>query len=167
MSPHPIEAHIEAQARHLSVLDTVTFLTSEDLRIGDEGDPLRLASVLWPLDEIATGYEWLAALADAQLARLDQPGRSVQPSDLEQLTLAITLASAFTDAMKPDPLLPTELLPQPWPGTRAALAGHPGPRTGRPVPERPARIRLRGPRAPPPLPSVRGHHHARRRDVVH
>ncbi|MFD0890200.1 PaaX family transcriptional regulator C-terminal domain-containing protein, partial [Streptosporangium algeriense] len=40
-----------------------------------------------------------------------------------RLTIAVELAAEFTRAMEADPLLPPELLPQPWPGTRArALA---------------------------------------------
>ncbi|MGY1960837.1 PaaX family transcriptional regulator C-terminal domain-containing protein [Nocardia gipuzkoensis] len=43
-------------------------------------------------------------------AALDQP---------RYLTAVIELASEFTRAMNLDPLLPPELLPQPWPGTQA------------------------------------------------
>ncbi|MGW7438044.1 PaaX family transcriptional regulator C-terminal domain-containing protein [Streptomyces sp. NPDC054849] len=41
------------------------------------------------------------------------------------LAQAVQLAVAFSAAMLPDPLLPPELLPQPWPGTtaRSAAAG--------------------------------------------
>ncbi|MFF9981659.1 PaaX family transcriptional regulator C-terminal domain-containing protein [Streptomyces erythrochromogenes] len=111
---------VEAHARHLGVLPSLTRLTSRDLRVGEEEDPARLAALLWPLDSIAEGHEALAALATTRTARLAAPGR---PTDTERLTWAIELAAAFTTAMEPDPLLPPELLPQPWPGTRArALA---------------------------------------------
>ncbi|MFE5092751.1 PaaX family transcriptional regulator C-terminal domain-containing protein [Streptomyces sp. NPDC056638] len=40
-------------------------------------------------------------------------------SDAERLTMAVELAAEFTRAMEPDPLLPPELLPRPWPGSRA------------------------------------------------
>ncbi|MFD6227603.1 PaaX family transcriptional regulator C-terminal domain-containing protein [Streptomyces sp. NPDC060232] len=111
---------VEAHARHLGVLPALTRLTSRDLRVGEEGDPARLAALLWPLDAIAERHEALAALATARTARLSAPGR---PTGVERLTYAMELAAAFTTAMEPDPLLPPELLPQPWPGTRArALA---------------------------------------------
>ncbi|MFI9629563.1 PaaX family transcriptional regulator C-terminal domain-containing protein [Streptomyces sp. NPDC052042] len=41
------------------------------------------------------------------------------PSDVERLTMAVELAAEFTRAMEPDPLLPPELLPHPWSGSRA------------------------------------------------
>ncbi|MFJ2594115.1 PaaX family transcriptional regulator C-terminal domain-containing protein [Streptomyces erythrochromogenes] len=111
---------VEAHARHLGVLPSLTRLTSRDLRVGEEEDPARLAALLWPLDAIAERHEALAALATARTARLANPCR---PTDTERLTCAVELAAAFTTAMEPDPLLPPELLPQPWPGTRArALA---------------------------------------------
>lgn len=129
---------VEAHARHLGVLPSLTRLTSRDLRVGDETDPARLAALLWPLRRIAERHEALAALATARLARLSSADR---PTDTELLTYAIELAASFTTAMEPDPLLPPELLPQPWPGTRAralaaqcweALAAGTGQEPGRP-----------------------------------
>ncbi|MFD4949126.1 PaaX family transcriptional regulator C-terminal domain-containing protein [Streptomyces sp. NPDC058409] len=116
VSANPIAELVEARARHLGVLDTVTFLTSTDLRIGDTDDPRRLAAAIWPLDEIAARHERLAAIARASADQLSQGG---SPSGIERLTLAVELAAEFTRAMTPDPLLPPELLPQPWPGSRA------------------------------------------------
>ncbi|MFF3245933.1 PaaX family transcriptional regulator C-terminal domain-containing protein [Streptomyces sp. NPDC002870] len=116
VSANPIEEHVEAQARHLGILDAVTFLTSGDLRIGEHRAPTELASALWPLAEIADRYDRLAVLAQA---RLDQLDAAASPTDTERLTIAIELAAEFTRAMEPDPLLPPELLPQPWTGTHA------------------------------------------------
>ncbi|GGT24348.1 MULTISPECIES: PaaX family transcriptional regulator C-terminal domain-containing protein [Streptomyces] len=111
---------VEAHARGLGVLPSLTRLTSRDLRVGDEDAPERLAALLWPLREVADRHEALAALAADRLARLAGPNR---PTETERLTYAIELAASFTAAMEPDPLLPPELLPQPWAGTRArALA---------------------------------------------
>ncbi|WP_236244786.1 PaaX family transcriptional regulator C-terminal domain-containing protein [Streptomyces sp. CC210A] len=111
---------VEAHARHLGVLSFLTRLTSRDLRVGEEDDPARLADRLWPLRAVADRHEALAALAADRLARVTGPDR---PGGTARLTYAVELAAAFTDAMRPDPLLPPELLPQPWPGTRArALA---------------------------------------------
>lgn len=117
-----VEDLVEAQARHLGVLSSVTFLTSTDLRIGGVEAPRELAASLWPLPEIADRHDRLAAYAESCLAELDG---SPEPTGVEQLILAVTLAAAFSAAMKPDPLLPPELLPEPWPGTRArALTAH-------------------------------------------
>ncbi|WP_172382550.1 PaaX family transcriptional regulator C-terminal domain-containing protein [Streptomyces sp. MNP-20] len=111
-----VESLVEAQARHLGVLPSVTFLTSTDLRVGELEAPRELAAALWPLPEIADRHDRLAAYAESCLAELDG---SPDPTGVERLTLAVTLAAAFSTAMKPDPLLPPELLPEPWPGTRA------------------------------------------------
>ena len=43
-------------------------------------------------------------------------------SPTEHLTIAIELAAEFTQAVEPDPLLPPQLLPQPWVGTTARAA---------------------------------------------
>ncbi|WP_030671628.1 DNA-binding transcriptional regulator [Streptomyces sp. NRRL B-1347] len=111
---------VEAAARHLGVLPSVTFLTSTDLRIGELETPRDLAAALWPLPEIAERHDRLAALAESFLAG---PGGAGEMTDVERLTLAVTLAAAFSAAMRPDPLLPPELLPEPWAGRRArALA---------------------------------------------
>ncbi|MFI8434410.1 PaaX family transcriptional regulator C-terminal domain-containing protein [Streptomyces sp. NPDC079020] len=116
VSANPIAELVEAQAQHLGVLDSVTFLTSTDLRIGGTDDPRRLAAAIWPLDEIAARHERLAGFARASAGRLSRGGGL---SGAEQLTLAVELAAEFTRAMTPDPLLPPELLPQPWPGSLA------------------------------------------------
>ncbi|WP_284574673.1 PaaX family transcriptional regulator C-terminal domain-containing protein [Streptomyces sp. 2P-4] len=120
VSANAIGDLVEAHARHLGVLPSLTRLTSRDLRVGEETEPTRLAALLWPIRPIAERHEALAALAAARLARLSEPAAA---TGTERLTYAIELAAAFTTAMDPDPLLPPELLPQPWPGTRArALA---------------------------------------------
>ncbi|MEV2271904.1 PaaX family transcriptional regulator C-terminal domain-containing protein [Nonomuraea africana] len=116
VSANRIEELVEAQARHLDVAHAVTCLTSTDLRIGGHDDPPALAAALWPLDDIAARHDHLAEFARVCLDRLAQPDTL---TGSEQLTMAIQLAAAFTHAMEPDPLLPPELLPQPWPGAHA------------------------------------------------
>lgn len=116
VSANRIEKLVEAQAQRLDVAHAVTCLTSTDLSVGGLADPPVLAAALWPLDDIAARHDRLADLAHRCLERL---ARSDGPTGPEQLTMAIQLAAAFTDAMDPDPLLPPELLPQPWPGARA------------------------------------------------
>lgn len=116
VAANPIADLVEAQARQLGVLDSVTFLTSTDLRIGDDSDPCRLAAAIWPLGEIAAGHERLTAFAATCADRL---ARGTDLSGAERLTLAVELAAEFSRAMTPDPLLPRELLTQPWPGSRA------------------------------------------------
>ncbi|GHF75952.1 putative repressor in the phenylacetic acid catabolism [Kitasatospora xanthocidica] len=115
VSPHPWEPDVRAAAEPLGVLGNLTLLSTTDLRSGDTDDPQELARLWWPLDEVAEGHRRLAGTAADALARLTEGGLG----DAELLTLAVELAAAFTEAVEPDPLLPPELLPQPWPGTGA------------------------------------------------
>lgn len=116
VSANRITELVEPQARRLGVAAQLTTLTSTDLRVGDTETPAELAAALWPLDEIAARHARLAELARSCLARLAGPGA---PTTAERLTLAVRVAAAFTQAMEPDPLLPPELLPRPWPGAEA------------------------------------------------
>lgn len=116
VTANPIEELVEAQARHLDVAHALTCLTSTDLRVGGLDDPPALAAALWPLDDIAARHERLAGLAQVYLDRLTRPDGPTGP---ERLAMAVRLAAAFSHAMEPDPLLPPELLPRPWPGTHA------------------------------------------------
>ncbi|WP_405594452.1 transcriptional regulator [Streptomyces sp. NBC_01410] len=116
VTANPIAELVEAQTRHLGVTDTLTCLTTTELRIGGITDPQALAAALWPLQEIAARHERLAAFAEPRLTRLTE---GPEPADTERLTMAVELATQFTAAMDPDPLLPPELLPKPWPGSHA------------------------------------------------
>ncbi|MFI9150465.1 PaaX family transcriptional regulator C-terminal domain-containing protein [Streptomyces sp. NPDC053367] len=116
VTANPVGELVEAQARRLGVLDTLARFTTTDLRIGDITEPARLAAALWPLTEIAERHEHLGTFARTCLTRL---GEGPRPSDAERITMAVELAAAFSHAMRPDPLLPPQLLPQPWPGTAA------------------------------------------------
>ncbi|MER5424166.1 PaaX family transcriptional regulator C-terminal domain-containing protein [Streptosporangium roseum] len=116
VSANPWEPYVEDHARHLDVLDHLTIATTRDLRQGDQDAPAALARTLWPQAEIAERYHRLTAIAESRLDRLrDHAGLS----EAGQLTIAVELAAEFTRAMEPDPLLPPQLLPQPWPGSQA------------------------------------------------
>ncbi|MFB6878322.1 PaaX family transcriptional regulator C-terminal domain-containing protein [Streptomyces sp. NPDC056323] len=116
ISANAWEPYVEDQARHLDVLDHLTLLTTDNLRHGNEHDPAEIARNLWPQNEIADRYQRLASVARPRLRRLQEDTYLPAP---QRLTIAVELAAEFTRAMEPDPLLPPELLPQPWPGTQA------------------------------------------------
>ncbi|MCX5114838.1 transcriptional regulator [Streptomyces sp. NBC_00378] len=116
ISANAWEPYVEDQARHLDVLDHLTLLTTDNLRHGNEHDPAVIARNLWPQDEIADRYQRLASVARPRLRRLQEDTYLPAP---QRLTIAVELAAEFTRAMEPDPLLPPELLPQPWPGKQA------------------------------------------------
>ncbi|WP_328504989.1 transcriptional regulator [Streptomyces sp. NBC_00457] len=110
------EPYVEEAAHHLGAHGALTLLTTTDLRRGDTREPAELARRLWPLQEIADRYHRLSRVTRPRLARLTSPD-ALSPSAL--LTIAVELAAELTRAMEPDPLLPPQLLPQPWPGTQA------------------------------------------------
>ncbi|MFF2660564.1 PaaX family transcriptional regulator C-terminal domain-containing protein [Kitasatospora sp. NPDC058032] len=111
--------YVEAEAARLGIADRVTLLTTTDLRIAGDEDPLALARRLWPLDDLAEGHRRLAALAADRLTRLTATAPDSAPTWVEHVAIALELAAEFTRATTPDPLLPPELLPRPWPGTEA------------------------------------------------
>ncbi|MER7486127.1 PaaX family transcriptional regulator C-terminal domain-containing protein [Streptomyces sp. NPDC126497] len=110
------EPYVEETAHRLGAHDALTLLTTTDLRRGDIREPAELARRLWPLQEIADRYDRLSRITRPRLARLTGPDE-LSPAAL--LTIAVELAAELTRAMEPDPLLPPQLLPHPWPGTRA------------------------------------------------
>lgn len=113
---NPWEPYVEEAAHRLGAHGALTLLTTTDLRKGDAQEPAELAGSLWPLREIADRYHLLSRLTRPRLARLTGPAE-LSPSAL--LTIAVELAAELTRAMEPDPLLPPQLLPRPWPGTQA------------------------------------------------
>ncbi|UUU19295.1 PaaX family transcriptional regulator C-terminal domain-containing protein [Streptomyces sp. DSM 40750] len=110
------EPYVEEAAHRLGAHGALTLLTTTDLRRGDIQDPAELARRLWPLQEISDRYHRLSRVAQPRLARLTGP-TGLSPSEL--LTIAVELAAELTRAMERDPLLPPQLLPQPWPGAQA------------------------------------------------
>ncbi|HSX98086.1 MAG TPA: PaaX family transcriptional regulator C-terminal domain-containing protein [Streptomyces sp.] len=110
------EPYVEDAAHRLGAHDALTLLSTTDLRRGDTREPAELARRLWPLQEIADRYHRLIRITQPRLDRLTGTA-ALSPSEL--LTIAVELAAELTRALEPDPLLPPQLLPHPWPGTRS------------------------------------------------
>ncbi|MGW7078534.1 PaaX family transcriptional regulator C-terminal domain-containing protein [Streptomyces sp. NPDC054866] len=110
------EPYVEEAAHRLGAHDALTLLTTTDLRRGETQEPAELARRLWPLQEIAERYHRLRRIAQPRLAKLTGPAELSPPA---LLTIAVELAAELTRAIEPDPLLPPQLLPRPWPGTQA------------------------------------------------
>ncbi|OBC12089.1 repressor [Mycobacterium sp. 852013-50091_SCH5140682] len=113
VSPNPWEDRIASAASELAIADHITTLTTIDLSVGGIDEPRALANRLWPLEEIAERHRRLLTFGEHSLRAL----RNASTTDY--LTIAIELAAEFTRAVEPDPLLPPELLPQPWIGAAA------------------------------------------------
>lgn len=72
-------------------------------------DPARIAAEAWDLPAIAAGYEdFLLRWADGAFEQLDDLSRRV------------LLGAEWLLLLRRDPVLPSALLPEGWPGTRAA-----------------------------------------------
>jgi phenylacetic acid degradation operon negative regulatory protein len=102
------------------VADNLTFATSEDLDVGGETDPRRLAAMLWPIDEVATSYARFVETyrhlpAELESLRLDR-GRV---SDTELFPRMLGMGVDHDEISAVDPFLPPELLPRPWAGRAA------------------------------------------------
>ncbi|BBX85686.1 putative repressor in the phenylacetic acid catabolism [Mycolicibacterium aubagnense] len=116
VSPNDWDSEIASAAEKLAIAEHVTTLTTVDLTAGGISEPRALAAHLWPLGDIADQHRRLLAFADRALSALPDATPTMQQ------TIAIQLAAEFTRAVEPDPLLPPELLPQPWIGTAAREA---------------------------------------------
>lgn len=116
VSANPWEDRIRSAAAQLGVADHIATFTSTDLSIGHHTAPREIAEQLWPLDRIADGHQRLLVAAERYLRELRDS------SHVRRLTIAVALAAEFTRAMEPDPLLPPQLLAQPWVGTAARAA---------------------------------------------
>ncbi|MDQ3107173.1 MAG: transcriptional regulator [Actinomycetota bacterium] len=117
VSPHPWHKDVQAEAERLGIVDALTLATTDDLEVGGERDPRRLASTLWPIDDLSEAYERFNQrhqhLPDLLL---DMRTRKQHLPDSAFLPAALAMTVAYDECASGDPLLPPELLPRPWPG---------------------------------------------------
>jgi phenylacetic acid degradation operon negative regulatory protein len=120
VSPHPWHKDVVAEAERLGIADALTLATTDDLDVGGEQDPRRLASLLWPVDDLAEAYDAFNerhqhvpdVLRDMRARRQELPDSAFLPA-------ALAMTVAYDACAGRDPLLPPELLPRPWPGRLA------------------------------------------------
>jgi len=120
VSPHPWEADVRSAAAEFGVADNLTLATTDELEVGNERDPRRLASMLWPIDEVGAAYEGFVATyrhlpTELESLRLDR-GRV---SDTELFPRMLAMGVDHDEISGMDPFLPPELLPRPWAGRSA------------------------------------------------
>lgn len=115
VSPHDWDAVVDAETATLDVADALTRADTRALRTGGESDPRRIAARLWPLADIAAAYAPLDAVLDEVAHHPPSPADDLAGS----LALALRLATAADAALRDDPLLPPELLPDDWPPRRS------------------------------------------------
>jgi phenylacetic acid degradation operon negative regulatory protein len=120
VSAHPWEDEVRAEAERLDIGGYVTLVASDDLDVGGETDPRKLAQRLWDLDGVARRYQrFLADYADVPDALEAMRARHERLTDAEFLAGALATFVDFQECVHRDPLLPPELLPRPWPGREA------------------------------------------------
>ena len=120
VSPHAWHKDVVAEADRLGIAGAVTVATTEDLEVGGERDPRRLAAQLWPVAELAARYEAFNqryANVPSRLAAMRT--KHTRLPDSYFLPGALAMGVAFRECFNDDPLLPPELLPRPWPGRHA------------------------------------------------
>ena len=120
VSPHPWEPDVKELAAQLGVADNLTLASTDELEVGGETDPRRLAASLWPIEEVATAYERFVTTyrhlpAELESLRLDR-GRV---SDTELFPRMLAMGVDHDEISAIDPFLPPELLPRPWSGRQA------------------------------------------------
>jgi phenylacetic acid degradation operon negative regulatory protein len=120
VSPHPWHKDVLAVAGDLDVVPHVTVARTDDLVVGGESDPRAVAARLWPVSEVAARYEAFLDRWSTVPEQLAQMQREHEPlPDSAFLPGALAMALAYRACFDRDPLLPAELLPQPWPGRAA------------------------------------------------
>ncbi len=120
LSPHPWEKDVRADAERLGIEAHVTLASTDDLEIGGISDPRDLTRHLWPIDDLATGYQrFVEAFRDVPASLDGMRRRHERLPDAAFLPGAFAMAVAFQRCFERDPLLPPELLPRPWPGRAA------------------------------------------------
>lgn len=120
VSPHRWTDDVKAMAAERGLLDNLTLATTDELEVGGEADPRRLAAMLWPVDDVAAGYERFVETfrhLPAELEALRQNRGRVSDTELFPRMLGMGVAHDEITAL--DPFLPPELLPRPWPGRTA------------------------------------------------
>ena len=120
VSPHPWEEDVRALADDLGVAANLTLATTDELEVGGERDPRRLAAMLWPIAEVGAAYERFVETyrhlpAELESLRLDR-GRV---SDFELFPRMLAMGVDHDTISQSDPFLPPELLPRPWAGRAA------------------------------------------------
>ena len=120
VSPHRWEKEVLGDAERLHIERHVSVASTDDLEVGGVTDPRDLTRHLWPVDDLALGYErFVKAFGDVPESLDAMRERHERLADSAFLPGAFAMAVAFQRCFERDPLLPPELLPRPWPGRAA------------------------------------------------
>ncbi|MDE0652372.1 MAG: transcriptional regulator [bacterium] len=113
---YELDGFVHQLADHLGVSDGVAALATPAIRIGDVRRSEELVARLWPLDELAGRYESIER-------RLTTIARQAPSTPADELAASMFSAIVGMETvLRSDPLLPSELLPADWAGSRARQA---------------------------------------------
>ena len=120
VSPHRWESEVAAEAERLGITEHIATSTTDDLSVGGETNPRRLAELLWSLDDVAARYnDFIETYRDVPDNLEAMRKRHERLSEKDFLPGALHIAIRFNQSFEHDPLLPPELLAKPWPGREA------------------------------------------------
>ncbi len=120
LSASPWESEVRALAEALGVGSMITLSSTADLEVGGVRDPAALAARFWPLAELAAAYrDFVRRFSPAVATLQEMREKGERLDDAVFLPAAFDMSVAFQACFDQDPLLPRELLPQPWAGTQA------------------------------------------------
>ena len=120
VSPHAWEKEVGAGAERLGVADHVTLAATDDLTVGGVTEPTALAARLWPVERLAARYgDFVRRWGHVPDGLAAMRRRHQRLPDSAFLPGALAMGLAYQSCFADDPLLPPELLPDPWPGRAA------------------------------------------------
>lgn len=120
VTPHMVEEPTRRAAEDLGIDEYVFVATTDHFVVRRAHKPRDIAAMLWPLDDLARRYRELVKQVRPVVRRTRQLVDSgTRVTDERLMPGTLSMAAAFTDVYDDDPLLPPELLPQPWPGAQA------------------------------------------------
>lgn len=113
---YELGSFVRQLADHLRVADGVAELATRTIRIGDIRRDEDLVNRLWPFADLAARYESIQR-------RLTSIARRASTDTGDRLAAAMFSATVDMETvLRNDPLLPAELLPADWAGSRARQA---------------------------------------------
>lgn len=120
VSPHRWGKEVRDEADRLGIGAHLTLASSEELSVGGVSDARDLAARLWPVADLAQRYRAFVERYDPWIDALSaMRERCERLLEGDFLAGALEMGVAFGSCFGADPLLPSDLLPRPWPGRTA------------------------------------------------
>ena len=120
VTPRPVNDAVDEAATRLGLTEFVFRATVEEFSVRGITDPRKITRTLWPIASLAERYTGFVDQCRPVVQRLrDLEAQDQRIADERLLPGTLRMASRFLDVHEHDPLLPPELLPDPWPGREA------------------------------------------------